>query len=65
MPVSTELSRVTTYHEELPSINSQDSLITWSYKITWQIKNISATTMPKATKLGKMVGYHGELLLIK
>ena len=34
MPVSTELGRVTTYHEELPSINSQDSLITWSYKIT-------------------------------
>ena len=41
MPMAIKLRRMMTYHEELPSINSDDSLITLPSEITWQTTNIS------------------------
>ena len=37
MPMAVKLARVGIKNEDLSSIKSQDSLITWSYKATWQI----------------------------
>ena len=39
-------------------INSSGTLITWSYKITWQTRYyISTVTVPMAAKLGRMLTY--------
>ena len=40
MLMVTKLDRMVTYHEGLLHINSNDALITWSCKITWQTKTI-------------------------
>ena len=48
-----------------PPIKSHDSLITWSYDITWTTKNTSTIRVPMATKLGRMVTYLDGLLPIK
>ena len=55
-----------TYHEGLPSIGSQDPLITWSCKIAWSTKNyyILPTGNPVATKLDRVVSYCQGLTLI-
>ena len=34
MPVATKLDRMGIYSEEFPSINSHNSLITWTCKVT-------------------------------
>ena len=66
MLMVTKLGRVVTYHEELPPINSHNSLITWSFEITWQTKTyISTTTMHMTNKLGRMVACHDRLSPIK
>ena len=41
MPMAIKLRRMMTYLEDLPSINSDDSLITLPSEITWQTTNIS------------------------
>ena len=41
MATATNYNRVVTYIEELSSVESQDHLIMWSYKVTWQFKYIS------------------------
>ena len=56
------------YLDELLSIKSYDTLIMWSFAITWQTKIIISpptTTVPMATKLGKMAVYLNGLLPIK
>ena len=37
--------------------HKKNFLMTWSRKITWQIKNISTTRVPMTTKLGWMLIY--------
>ena len=55
MKMTTKLGRVT-YNEELPSKKSQDPLIMYFARVTWQIKFvISTNTKPMAIKLGKVV----------
>ena len=39
-PMSTNLDRVVGSNAGLLSINSHNLLITWSYKVTWQIRNV-------------------------
>ena len=66
MPMATTLCRMVTYNEELPPINSYEPLITWSCKVTWQIKcYISPTIMLVVTKPGRVKTYHGGLPLSK
>ena len=57
MPMTTKRGMVVTYHEELPPYRVNDPLITWSYKITWQIKTISTITASVAIKLGRVVNF--------
>ena len=61
MPINTKLGIVVTYLERL--LKFWSSLITWSYLIAWQTKNICITTtkIPVVTKFGKVVTYHEEL----
>ena len=40
MTTDTKQDRVVTYNEELPSIKSEDPLITWSCKFMSQIKYV-------------------------
>ena len=60
--------RVATFNEELPSIKSGDSLIAWSYKITYKVRqpfkhvvfwdhvtNQKHFIMPEATKVSAVV----------
>ena len=56
-----------TYLEQLPPIKLLYSLVTWSWKITWQIKTnfISTATVSLATKLGRMLIYLEQLPSIK
>ena len=44
---------------------SHDTLIKWSCKITWKLKNISTTKVPMVTKPDRIVTYCNGLLLIK
>ena len=62
----TKIARLLTRFEELLTIKSYKTLITWSFRITWQIKNhyISPTTVLMAT-LGRMVTYLEGYLAIK
>ena len=39
-PMATKLDRVVGYNAGLLSIKSHNLLITWSYKVTWQMKNV-------------------------
>ena len=57
MLLDTKLRRVGIYDEELPFINSHNSLITLCY--------ISTTTMTMANKLGRVVLYNDEPNSIK
>ena len=41
MPMATKLGRMVIYLERLLPIKSHDHIITWSWKITWETKNIS------------------------
>ena len=43
MSITTKLGMLMTYLERLLPIKSDDSLVSWFCKITWQVKNISAT----------------------
>ena len=62
MPMTTKLGRVGICNEELPSIKSQDPIITWSCKAIGNIKSvISTTARPMATKFGKVVTYYEKL----
>ena len=54
---------VVTYRERVLSIKLYDTLITWSYKITWQTKTI-ACPLPQSLWPLKLKGWY-ELLLIK
>ena len=38
MTMATKLARVVLYDEQLPSMELQNPLITWSFKVTLQIK---------------------------
>ena len=49
--IATKYGKVVNYCEGLPPLESHDPLMTWSCEITWQIKNMSTTTMPLTTKL--------------
>lgn len=40
MPVATKLNRACMYNMELPSIKSHKSLITWSFKVTQNIRSV-------------------------
>ena len=40
IPITTKFFRMVTYDEGLQPIKSHDSLITWSHKFTWKIKNL-------------------------
>ena len=57
--------RVVTYHVGPPPIKFHDSLIMWSFEITWQTKNISTIWVSMATKLDRIVTYRDGLLPIK
>ena len=66
MDVATKFGRVVPCSKELPSIKSQNLLITWSCKVTRQIKYvISTTTGPLVIKIGKVVSYYERLSPIK
>ena len=41
MPVATKLGRVVKSNEEFPSWNLHNSLITWSFKVTWNIGSVT------------------------
>ena len=51
-----------TYYEKLPPIKSHNPSSTWSRD---ELKNISVTTIPRATKPGRVVTYNEELPSIK
>ena len=53
------------FSKELPSIKSQNILIMWSCKVTWQIKYVISPPRPVAIKLGKMVSYCKEFPPVK
>ena len=38
--MATKLGRVGIYNQKLPSINSHNPLITWSCKVTWNIRSV-------------------------
>ena len=38
MPMATKLGRVEMYNDELPAIKPKVSLITWSWKLNWNIR---------------------------
>ena len=65
MPMAVKLGRVGIYNEELPFINLQGTLITWSRKFFWKIKSvisvISTITKPVPTELDKVGTYYEKL----
>ena len=64
----TKCGRVVTYLDRFLPIRSNDPLITWSCKITWQTKiiiSVSTTTVSMTIKLDRMVTYLDGLLPIK
>ena len=64
MPLPTKPGRIVTYSEEIFFINSEDTLITRSYNVTWQIKFI-IPLLPQDLWLLKVVSYYKKLPLIK
>ena len=40
MPIPITPGKAVTHNEELASIKSEDPLITWSFKVMWQIKSL-------------------------
>ena len=62
VPMATNLVRVVTYQKGILLIKSHDSLITWSYKVMWQAKNVSP--LPMAIKFGRIVTHLDGSLLI-
>ena len=66
MSITTKYGRVVTYHEGLPPTKSHDL---WSGgglgRSGDKLNRISTTAMPLATKLGRMLTYLEEFLLIR
>ena len=61
MLVSIKYGRMVTYNEENSSIMSQESLITWSHKVMWQIKTkYLLFYKAAATKLDRLVTINEE-----
>ena len=63
--MATNIGRAVTYYEVVPPVKSHDNIITWSWEITSQIKNVSTTTMHMVIKLGRIVTYLEWLSPIK
>ena len=61
---ATKLDKMATNPEGLFSIVLLYLLVMWSYKITWQTKNIPTTTVPMPTKLDRIVASLKGLLPI-
>ena len=57
MPITITLGRMTTYHDEFLARKLYDPVITWSYKINWQIKTI-ISTIPQCPWPPNMVGFN-------
>ena len=64
--MTTKLGWMVTYLDFLLPRKSHESLITWSYKITWQTKTIisPATIVPMTPKLGRVMTNLEDLLSI-
>ena len=60
--IATKLGRVVTYLEGILPIKQHNPLITWSWKITWETKDMSSTTVFMATKLATVLSYLEGLL---
>ena len=55
---NTKLGMMVAYLEGILTIISFNALITWSCKVTWQMKTIISTTgVPMATKVSRMITY--------
>ena len=63
--MATKFGRMITCLDWLQPIKTHDPSITWSSKIAWQTKIISAISVFMVTKLGKMFIYFERLLAIK
>ena len=64
--MATTLGRMVIYVDGFLIINSNDTLIMWSCKMTWQTEIIIFTTaVPMITKLDQTVTYLDGLLPIK
>ena len=56
MPKVTKLSRVVTYHDQLPHVKSRDSLITWFSEITRQTKK-AVSPLPQCLCPPRLAGW--------
>ena len=52
-PMATKLDRVVGSNTALLSIKSHNLLITWSYKVTWQMKNV-INSFPRDVSLSRL-----------
>ena len=67
MSMATKPDKVVTYNKELPSIESQGSLISRPPKVKWEIKYIISSLPPSlwSLNLTRVVSYYKELSRIK
>ena len=64
-PIATKYGKVVNYREGLQQVESHDPLITCFCEVTWQIENMSTSTMLLTTKLVSVVTSIEELPLVK
>ena len=55
MLIATKTGKSVTNHEEVPLIKSHGDMITWSFEIMWQTKNVPP--LPQSQWLQNLVGW--------